>query len=83
MTVTSLTVKSQVTVPKAIRESLGIGPGSQVLFVREGKRAYIVPKPKTRRQQRAEIEARLRSAAGLFKSGMSTDELMRLTRGED
>lgn len=31
-----VTSKGQVTIPKEIRDHLGIGPGSEVKFVREG-----------------------------------------------
>lgn len=40
---TQLTVKSQVTVPKVVRDSLGIGPGDRVYFVSDGERAIMVP----------------------------------------
>lgn len=83
MTASCLTSKGQITVPKAIRDSLSIGPGSRVRFAQEGKRVYLLPEPKTRKERRAEIEARLRSVVGILKAGMTTDELMDLTRGED
>lgn len=46
MTASCLTSKGQVTVPKAIRDNLGIGPGSRVRFAQEGKRVYLSPEPK-------------------------------------
>jgi antitoxin PrlF len=33
MTTATLTTKSQVTMPREVRESLGIGPGDQIRFV--------------------------------------------------
>jgi AbrB family looped-hinge helix DNA binding protein len=40
---TALTQKSQVTLPKRIREHLGLAPGDQVLFEIEGDAVRIVP----------------------------------------
>ena len=36
MELARLTTKGQVTIPKAIRETLGVGTGDQILFVRQG-----------------------------------------------
>lgn len=40
---TSLTVKGQVTIPKEVRDALGIGQGDRVYFVADGDRAIMVP----------------------------------------
>lgn len=40
-----LTTKSQVTIPKSVREFLGIGPGRQVEFEIEEGKAVIIPVP--------------------------------------
>jgi AbrB family looped-hinge helix DNA binding protein len=41
----SLTKKSQVTIPKKIRDALGVGPGDQVRFeVKKGK-VMVLPVP--------------------------------------
>lgn len=75
---TTVTTKGQVTIPKRIRDLLGISPGSIVEFeltaggtvlLRHGKRKPARP---TRRF------ATLRGAATVK---MSTDEIMALTRG--
>jgi antitoxin PrlF len=73
----TVTAKGQITIPKAVREQLGIKPGSKVDFrhtagggieiVKEG------PKPKSRFEK-------FRGHAG---PGMTTDELMQLLRGDD
>lgn len=56
----ALTSKSQVTLPKRVRELLGVGPGDQVRFEIDGEVVRIIPvrsrleenfgrvKPKTR-----------------------------------
>ncbi|MBX3532531.1 MAG: AbrB/MazE/SpoVT family DNA-binding domain-containing protein [Rhizobiaceae bacterium] len=37
-----VTIKGQVTIPKDIRDHLGIGPGSAVEFVRQGAHVHLV-----------------------------------------
>jgi AbrB family looped-hinge helix DNA binding protein len=72
-----VTSKGQITIPKAVREQLGIGPGSVVDFERtEDGRIVLAKAGKKPRPSRF---ARLRGSAG---KGMSTDEIMALTRGE-
>jgi antitoxin PrlF len=74
---TKMTAKGQVTVPKRLREHLGLKPGAEVDFeLAEDGRVFLKadhPAPPSR-------FARLRGSA---KRGMTTDELMVLTRGED
>jgi AbrB family looped-hinge helix DNA binding protein len=66
-----------VTIPKRLRDHLGLKPGSDIDFeLAEDGRVFL----KTRLEAPEGRFARLRGSA---KLGMSTDELMRLTRGED
>jgi AbrB family looped-hinge helix DNA binding protein len=75
---TTVTAKGQVTIPKAVRDLLGIGPGSKVDFRRAGDGSVIlVPTEQTQTTSRF---ARFRGHAG---GGLSTDEIMALTRGEE
>ncbi|ANH03508.1 MULTISPECIES: AbrB/MazE/SpoVT family DNA-binding domain-containing protein [Shinella] len=75
---TTVTSKGQVTIPKAVRDFLGIGPGSRVEFRRVGDGSIVVvPLDDARPESRF---ARLRGQAG---KGMTTDEIMALTRGDD
>jgi AbrB family looped-hinge helix DNA binding protein len=75
---TTVTSKGQVTIPKAVRDFLGIGPGSAVEFRRvEDGKVIVVPLDDKRPTSRF---ARLRGHAG---GGMTTDEIMSLTRGEE
>ena len=71
-----VTAKGQVTVPKNVREQLGIPPETEVDFVIEGRaaRMTLVKKPRNR-------DARsLRVFAGAHIR-MTTDEIMASTRG--
>lgn len=73
---TAITQKGQVTIPKPIRDLLDLQPGSLVDFERAPDGRIVLKKvgeePKSR-------FARFRGHAG---KGMTTDELMSLTRGE-
>jgi AbrB family looped-hinge helix DNA binding protein len=80
---TTVTTKGQVTIPKPIRDSLGLAPGSQVVF-EYGANGEVVLKPVARvRPKRSAPSrfARLRGTGG--RGGMTTDELMTLLRGYD
>lgn len=39
----TLTTKGQLTVPKAVRDALGLREGDQVVFLLEEERAYLYP----------------------------------------
>lgn len=39
----TVTSKGQVTIPKPIRDALGIGPNDRVAFIREGERVLLQP----------------------------------------
>lgn len=74
---TTVTAKGQVTIPKAVREFLGIGPGSMVDFKRTADgNIVLVPANDAKPTNRFE---RLLGHAG---PGPSTDEIMALLRGE-
>jgi AbrB family looped-hinge helix DNA binding protein len=75
-----VTSKGQVTIPKEIRDELGLLPGTEVEFVRdeEGVRVRKTPGGRTRGE---ELVEHLRKAGKNYT--MTTDEVMRLTRGED
>lgn len=74
----AITQKGQVTVPKAVRERLGVQPGEEVEFrpnaggeVVIEKASAAVPAPPCARWR------------GFFGPGLSTDEVMAMTRGDD
>ena len=75
---THVTSKGQVTIPKPIRDRLGIVPGDTVAFeLAPDGRIVLVKADRARPVSRFET---LRGRAG---AGLSTDEIMALTRGED
>jgi len=69
-----VTTKGQVTIPQEIRDRLGIHPGSTVEFGVEGE-VVTVRKAAGRG---AAIVARMRGTA---TTGLTTDEIMAMTRG--
>jgi AbrB family looped-hinge helix DNA binding protein len=79
-----ITAKGQVTIPEALRREAGLLPGTDVEFVRmkQGvllKRVEPGRETKRGRDIREHLE-RLRGSAG---PGWTTEEVMRLTRGEE
>jgi antitoxin PrlF len=75
MTVT-LTRKGQVTIPTPVRDRLGINPGSKVEFeVAEDGRAFL-----RRVGKRAVKPSRFERMRGTATSGLTTDEIMALSR---
>lgn len=71
-----MTQKGQVTIPKRIRDRLGLRPGSEVTFEEHSGGDVLLKNADP--EQRGSRFAALRGTLG---SGMSADELMKLTRG--
>jgi AbrB family looped-hinge helix DNA binding protein len=76
-----VTVKGQITIPLALRERYGLRPGTEVEFV-AGEALQVKARKASKKTDRAS-ELWLTKAAGSAKTGMSTDQIMALTRGED
>jgi len=74
-----ITSKGQVTIPQDIRERFGLLPHTEVEFV-EDSGTVVIRKTVTGNRQAREWVQRYRGTAD---AGMTTDEIMRLTRGED
>ena len=80
---TNVTVKGQVTLPKAVREAAGIRPGDRVNVRVRPEGGVII-----------EAEAAIKSAEAYMSRledmsrrqpvrGLSTEEIMQMTRGDD
>jgi antitoxin PrlF len=76
-----ITSKGQVTIPKGIRDEFGLLPGTEVEFVADSGDVKV-RKMKGGRTRGQEIVEHLKRASG-GDIKMSTEEIMRLTRGED
>ena len=74
-----ITSKGQVTIPQHIREALGLHANTEVDFSVDGNAVRIVKRrqPGARARGRALIE----HMRGRGSGRMSTDDIMRLTRG--
>ena len=75
-----ITSKGQVTIPQDIRERLGFLPLSEVQFDVVGDSVRI-RKARGKNTRGQMLLDRLRGSAP--KPGMTTDQIMALTRGED
>ena len=73
-----VTEKGQVTIPQHIREKLGITPATEVDFVEEGGRVFLV-----RRIGKKATTRKLAALRGCATIKMTTDEIMALTRADD
>lgn len=72
-----VTAKGQVTIPQYIREKLGIAPNSEVDFVEDGDRVYLLKK------SGHHLRNRFGALRGIATVKMTTDEIMALTRGDE
>lgn len=75
---TTVTSKGQVTIPKAIRDLLGIEPGQAVDF-RMDTDGRVVLERTDGKPPRSRFDA----VRGIAGPGPSTDELMQMLRGDD
>lgn len=73
-----VTSKGRVTIPIAVRRQLGLDGGDEVRIVVDGKGARII-RVSGEESPGQRLVRRLR---GSGSSGMSTDEIMTLLRGE-
>jgi AbrB family looped-hinge helix DNA binding protein len=73
-----VTTKGQVTIPLHIREKLGIGPTTEIDFVEEGDRVFLVKREGTKAANQKFAKLR-----GVATVKMTTDEIMALTRADE
>jgi antitoxin PrlF len=76
----ALTSKGQVTIPKHIREKLGVGPGDSVTFAANDRGEVVVQAILTEREQ---WDKALRESQADFKLDMDVEEWLDMTRGAD
>jgi antitoxin PrlF len=69
----------RVTIPRWVSDQLG-GPGSEIAFRRAADGSIIIEKAAILTPLDPERFAKLR---GIADAGLSTDEIMAMTRGED
>lgn len=75
-----LTIKGQVTIPKDVRDALGLRPGDLVAFTSEGGSVTV---SKAEEPEPLSFKERIERARALAKPlplGMTTDEYMALIR---
>jgi len=72
-----VTTKGQVTIPQHIREKLRITPATEVDFIEEKNRVYLV-----KRKGKNITTRRFRKLRGIATVKMTTDEIMALMRGD-
>jgi AbrB family looped-hinge helix DNA binding protein len=71
---TTVSEKGQITIPKALREKLGIRPGQVLDFSADDRGRLIATKASTR--------SALDELYGVLNLGKTTDEIMRELRGD-
>lgn len=79
-----LTEKSQVTVPKRVREKLGIGPGSEVDFRMDDAGVHLIKAedgPENESPGEQLVRALKEAGQRLARSGLTADEIMEMSRG--
>jgi AbrB family looped-hinge helix DNA binding protein len=82
-----VTSKGQVTIPKDVRDALGIAPGTDVGFQEEDGKIVLVNKDEQAEESRGarmvrlivEFGDRMRREGRL--NNLTTDEIMEITRG--
>ncbi|HET7738190.1 MAG TPA: AbrB/MazE/SpoVT family DNA-binding domain-containing protein [Tepidiformaceae bacterium] len=79
-TVMKVGAKGQVTIPQAYRERFGIDEDTEVEFEEHDGRLTLHVREGSRRRR---LERMIERMSGTATAGLSTDEIMRMTRGED
>jgi antitoxin PrlF len=76
---TTITVKGQVTLPKKIREAVGLKPGDKVEIRATASGGIFIEKPGTSRSYRERLDALAKRRP---IRDITTDEFMEASRGE-
>jgi AbrB family looped-hinge helix DNA binding protein len=75
---TKVTNDGRVTIPKWVREHLGIEPGTEIVFRRAADGSIMIERAGAVRPP-----GRFAKLVGIAGPGPSTDEIMRVLRGEE
>jgi AbrB family looped-hinge helix DNA binding protein len=75
-----VTSKGQVTIPRDVRRPLGIAPGTDVTFEVVGDHAQLRP---AQRSMTGRGQRLIDALAGTADPGVTTEEIMAMTRGWD
>ncbi len=74
-----VTTKGQVTIPQDVRDEFGFLPNTEVEFVRDARGGVRLQKSPKAGHRGSALVAAMR---GKWRGKLTTDEVMRLTRGE-
>ena len=79
---TLVTSKGQVTIPKKVRDHLGIKPGTAVRFEPTADGRAVLTKAEPRKTTPPRKRSRFAALRGTASVRMSTEDIMALTRGD-
>lgn len=77
---TTVTSKGQVTIPKRVRDALGVKAGSKVEI--ELQPSGFATLKHAGRPKKSDYARRIESVRGILKTDMTTDEIMEMLRGD-
>jgi AbrB family looped-hinge helix DNA binding protein len=77
---TTMTVKGQVTIPKEVRDAVGLKPGDKLDVCATATGGVYIEKPGAASEYRKRLLAL--AERRLVRDGMTTDEFMEFSRGE-
>lgn len=76
-----ITIKGQVTIPQEIREAAGFEPGTEVDFIiGDDGQVRVVASDRLRGERAARLQGAIARLRGSADTGLSTAEIMALTR---
>jgi antitoxin PrlF len=73
---TTMTTKGRITIPRPVRDALGLRPGSKVVF------EYVGAGRATIRAAGKPGKSKFASVRGTLKDKLSTDQIMAMLRGD-
>ena len=78
-----VSARGQVTIPRRIRDRLGFGPGSSVTFEVGDDGGVTIRNTGSGHASLPQVPGRFARVRGCATAGLSTDQIMALTRGAD